>query len=124
MRVEISKLPPCRVAYLRAVGPYGAERIPALWERFVGWMERRGLLTTDSLRLGIAHDSPRIVPPEQCRYDACLVVPAEFPADGAVLVTDLPGWELGLTEFVGTPAEVRPAGDALWAALASAAGPE
>jgi AraC family transcriptional regulator len=118
MNVKIDDLPPYRVAYMRSIARYGPETIPALWEKFIGWMERRGLLTADSLRLGIAHDSPRVVPPEQCRYDACVVVPDDFEADDAVTVSALPGWKVGMTEFVGTASEVRAAGDALWASLA------
>jgi AraC family transcriptional regulator len=118
MNVEIEDLPACRVAYMRLVAPYSAERIPALWERFMKWMEARGLLTPDCLKLGIAHDSPRLVAPEACRYDACVVVSDGFEADDSVVVAYLPGWKVGRTEFVGTASEVRKAGDALWASLA------
>lgn len=118
MNVEIEDPPPCRVAYMRSVAPYSAETIPALWGRFIEWMEERGLLTSDCLKLGIAHDSPRVVPPEECRYDACVVVSEEFEADDSVRVADLPGWKVGTTWFVGTASEVRKAGDALWASLA------
>jgi len=120
MTVEIEDLRACRVAYMRLVAPYGAETIPALWERFIRWMEERGLLTPDCLKLGIAHDSPRVIPPEQCRYDACVVVANDFEADDSVSVADLPGWKVGMTEFVGTASEVRTAGDALWASLTDA----
>jgi DNA gyrase inhibitor GyrI len=118
MKVEIEDLPAYHVAYMRSVAPYDAETIPALWERFIGWMEGRGLLTPDCLKLGIAHDSPRVVPPDQCRYDACLVVPDDFQADDSIRVADLPGWKVGMTDFVGTASEVRLAGDTLWASLA------
>jgi AraC family transcriptional regulator len=117
MKVAIDKLPPYHVAYMRWVGPYGPETIPALWQRFIQWMERRGLLAPDNLKLGIAHDSPRVVPPAQCRYDACLVVPEDFVPDEIVSVTNLPGWKVGTTELVGTAHDVRSAGDALFTQL-------
>jgi DNA gyrase inhibitor GyrI len=104
---------------MRLVAPYSADRIPALWERFTTWMEARCLLKPDSLKLGIAHDSPREVPPDECRYDACVVVSDDFEADDSVAVADLPGWKVGMTEFVGTASGVRQAGDALWASLAA-----
>jgi DNA gyrase inhibitor GyrI len=118
MNVEIEDLPASHVVYMRLVAPYSSETIPAHWERFIGWMEGRGLLTPDCLKLGIAHDSPRAIPPEQCRYDACVVVPDDFEADDSVSIADLPGWKVGMTGFVGTASEVRRAGDALWASLA------
>jgi AraC family transcriptional regulator len=117
MNVVIEELPACHVAYMRWVGRYGADTIPALWERFITWMEKRGLLTSDCLKLGIAHDSPRVIAPEQCRYDACVVVGQDFETDESVSVTDLPDWKVGMTEFVGTASEVRGAGDELWTSL-------
>lgn len=117
MAFVIEDLPGRRVAYLRLVGPYGPVTIPALWTRFITWIEGRGLLTAESLRLGIAHDSPRDVAPERCRYDACLVVPDDFSPDAVVSVADLPGCRLGVTDFVGQAADVRGAGDALWTEL-------
>jgi AraC family transcriptional regulator len=122
MKVTIEDLPAYHVAYMRLVGPYGPETIPALWERFIKWMQGRGLLTPDCLRLGVAHDSPRLIAPEQCRYDACLVVPGDFVGDESVSMADLPGRKVGMTEFVGTAGEVRSAGDALWGWLVRSGG--
>jgi AraC family transcriptional regulator len=91
MNVTVTTLPPHRVAYMRHVGPYGALGIPGLWERFTRWMDTRGLLGADSIKLGIGHDDPEVTAPEKCRYDACVVIPESFQGDRWVNVTEAPG---------------------------------
>lgn len=114
MRVVIQELPAYRVAYMRHVGPYGAGGIPALWVRFRKWMDARGLLAADSLRIGIGHDDAWVTPPEKCRYDACVVVPPGFPGDPHVNILELPGGRYAVTRFAGTPHQVPGAWDALY----------
>ena len=92
MSVEIRELPPCRVAYMRHVGPYGEDgRIGALWIAFERWIRANGLRHAGTQTIGIGHDAPSIAAPEKLRYDACLVVDARFDADRLVNITDLPG---------------------------------
>jgi AraC family transcriptional regulator len=114
MSVTVKELPPYRVAYMRHVGPYGAHGIPGLWQRFGEWMSTRGLLGPDSIKLGIGHDDPLVTAPEQCRYDACLVVPAHFDGDKWVNVMEVPGGKYAVAEFVGTAHGIRDAWDGLY----------
>jgi len=114
MRVIIQELPPHRVAYMRNVGPYGAGGIPALWIRFRQWMSTRGLVERDRLRIGIGHDDAWVTPPEKCRYDACVVVPPDFPGDRLVNVTELPGGRYAVRRYSGTAHRIPLAWDALY----------
>ena len=91
MSVSVRELPPYHVAYMRYVGPYGAHGIPETWTRFDKWMEACGLRPEGRVTVGVGYDDPRITAAEQCRYDACVVVPADFQADRRVSVMDLPG---------------------------------
>jgi AraC family transcriptional regulator len=81
MSIQIRELPPYHVAYMRYVGPYGPHGIPELWIKFQKWMEARGLATDTAIKLGVGHDDPGITAAEKCRYDACVVVPPDFPPD-------------------------------------------
>jgi AraC family transcriptional regulator len=114
MNVTMRELPRYRVAYMRHVGPYGPHGIPELWKRFTGWMETRGLLGEDSIRLGIGHDDPAVTAPEKCRYDACVVVPENFKGDKWVNVIDVPGGKYAVAEFIGTADKIREAWEALY----------
>jgi AraC family transcriptional regulator len=119
MNVRVTTFPRYRVAYMRHVGPYGTSPsseagIPAPWERFSKWMETRGLLGPDAIKLGIGRDDPEVTAPEKCRYDACVVVAESFAGDKWVNVTDVPPGTYAVSEFVGTAHEIRDAWEALY----------
>ena len=116
MSVRVRELPPYHVAYMRYVGPYGAHGIPELWTRFDKWMEARGLRPEARVTLGVGYDDPRITAAEQCRYDACVVVPADFQADRRVNVMDLPGGPCAVATFTGTADEITDAWDHVFTA--------
>ena len=111
MQVTVKDLPTVRVAYMRNVGPYGAHGIPGLWIRLHRWMAPRGLEGNDAVPLGVAYDDQRVVAPEKCRYDACVVVPEDFRDDGSIDFTRIEGGRHATTLFVGTPEEIGAAWD-------------
>jgi AraC family transcriptional regulator len=112
--VKVVMMPGYRIAYMRHVGPYGAHGIPGLWTRFTKWMETRGLLGPDAIKIGIGHDDPEVTAPEKCRYDACVVVQENFQGDRWVNVTAVPGGKYAVTEFIGTAHQIRDAWEALY----------
>jgi AraC family transcriptional regulator len=114
MDVKIAELPSYHVAYMRYVGPYGPHGIPALWKRLYEWMETRGLDGPDTVKLGIAHDDPDVTAVERLRYDACVVVPADFAGDKWVNVMDVPGGRVAISSFTGTAHEIENAWNALY----------
>lgn len=73
MELKIEHLPTCRIAYIRRIGPYGPRNREAM-ESLKNWVKDNRLLTDESVILGIAQDDPTVTKPEQCRYDACLVI--------------------------------------------------
>ena len=113
MHVVVRTLPAFHVAYMRYVGPFGPHGIPELWTRLRQWMERRDLVGAE-ISLGVAHDDPDVTDPEKCRYDACVVVPADFTPDRWVNVTDLAGGKYAVSSFTGNADDIRAAWDALY----------
>jgi len=114
MNVRVAELPAHHVAYMRYVGPYGAHGIPDLWKKFRKWMETHNLISDQTVTLGVAYDDPDITAPDRCRYDACVVVPAEFAPDRWVNVMDVTGGKFAVSEFVGNAHEIRGAWEALY----------
>jgi AraC family transcriptional regulator len=112
--VTIKELPSSRVAYMRHVGPYGADGIPDLWKRLNAWIARHDLDGPDRVTVGIAYDDPVVTPPARCRYDACVVVPRTFAADRLVNLTDVPGGKYAVSVFTGTPHEIVSAWHAVY----------
>jgi AraC family transcriptional regulator len=111
MAVTVRDLPTYHVAYMRYVGPYGPHGIPALWARLLAWMRPRDLATDDRLTLGVALDDPAITAADRCRYDACVVVPADFRADRWVNLADIPAGRYAVARFTGSAHEIQDAWD-------------
>ncbi|MEE1822784.1 GyrI-like domain-containing protein [Streptomyces sp. BE20] len=72
----VEDIPEFRIAYLRHVGPYGPGNAAPM-ERLKEWATTNGLFRADSVVLGIARDDPARTTPQNCRYDACLVLPQD-----------------------------------------------
>jgi DNA gyrase inhibitor GyrI len=66
-----------------------------------------------TIALGVAYDDPNVTAAEQCRYDACVVVPASFAPDRWMNVMDVLGGKYAVSEFVGTAHEIRGAWEAV-----------
>jgi AraC family transcriptional regulator len=107
MKVNVVDAPPTRVAYLRHLGAYGPD-VGAFWNKTVmPWIGSLGLL--DKPRYGIGLDNPSVTPAAQCRYDACVEVPADFVAKAPAALVTLPGGRYAVREFAGSPETINDA---------------
>jgi AraC family transcriptional regulator len=112
MKVTLVDRNPVTIAYLRHLGAYG-EPIARFWQEvYVPWaiMNKLG---ANHARYGISHDDPSITAPEQCRYDACAEVSADFVAIGSAFKTTIPGGKYAVLKFKGNAEQVGEA----WASL-------
>ena len=113
MKMTIVERSPVRVFYLRHTGPLG-EPVGKFWRTTVSpWLADHGLL--DCPRFGVAVDNQMDTPPEKCRYDACVEVPAGLRLPDAEETT-IPGGRYAITHFKGTGAQIGVA----WAAFLAA----
>lgn len=103
MHISLQQLPPTRVAYLRHIGPYG-QSVHEFWMNTVlPWRQAQGL--EQRACYGIGHDDPSLAAPEQCRYDACVEVEADFVPRSPASVQTLPGGRYAVARFRGTLAD-------------------
>lgn len=91
MTYKIEEMSKNRIAYMRRVGPYGADNY-ALMKKFKEWAKANGLFTTSAVILGISQDNPAVTTAENCRYDVGIVVSEDFTTtDTDVDIAELPG---------------------------------
>lgn len=112
MKVTLVDRKPVTIAYLRHLGAYG-EPIARFWQEvYVPWaiMNKLG---PNHARYGISHDDPSITAPEQCRYDACAEVTADFVVIGGAFKTTIPGGKYAVMKFKGNAKQVGES----WASL-------
>lgn len=100
-------LRPTELIAFRACGPYGTAA-PDAWERMFRWMGQYGLRGVVNRGYGMAHDDPRVVPAENCRYDACIEVQRHLPpgATDQLVRTTLPGGPYARYRFTGPHTEL------------------
>ena len=105
MKVETKQLPLFHVAYMRHIGPYG-RGVSQHWAKFSKWSKTHDLVVKGAVTLGISHDDPSVTPPEKCRYDACITVPADFKAGPEVNLADIPGGKYAVMAFKGSDRDI------------------
>ena len=97
---------PVKVSCLRYTGPFG-EPLMRFWRAKVGpWLADHGLV--DCPRYGMTLDDPATTPPERCRYDACVELPAGLSLPDAADAV-IPGGTYAITPFKGTAIAIGPA---------------
>jgi len=99
-RIEITRTPSTRVAYMRSVGNYQTE-LAATWGRFFAWQSGRGLGGPSVAKYNLPLDNPDLTPPDKQRADCCLAVPDDFTAEGEVGVQTIPGGDYAVAVHVG-----------------------
>ncbi len=109
MTYQIEEMSKSRIAYMRRVGPYGADNY-ALMKKFKEWVKANGLFTSSAVILGISQDNPAATPPENCRYDVCIVVSEDFTtSDADVNVAELTGGKYAVFTIEHTAEAIRKA---------------
>ncbi|UQZ35610.1 DNA gyrase inhibitor [Paenibacillus sp. PK3_47] len=108
MNIKIETLPKTRIAYVRQTGPYGPGNIQAM-NKLKQWAGERQLLTESAILFGIPQDHPEMTPPEQCRYDACIVIPDDYGVDSSIPESEFSGGEYLVCKIRHTAEDVQKA---------------
>lgn len=91
MNMNIENIPTCSIAYIRRTGTYG-EGNRRTMEQLKHWAKASNLMNDNTVIFGIAQDDPQTTLPEDCRYDACiLITDNSFKATGSVLLGEISG---------------------------------
>lgn len=90
MNITVETLPKYRIAYVRQVGPYGPANIQAM-NKLKKWAKEKNLLVKSAILFGIPQDNPETTLPENCRYDACLVISNDHQMDDSMYESELSG---------------------------------
>lgn len=111
MTIKFEIMPKTRIAFVRQVGPYGTENIQAM-EALKKWAKKNKLLNGSSILLGIAQDNPETTLPENCRYDACIVISDDYhlnKTDNNIFETEFAGGNYVTYEVKHTAEDIQKA---------------
>ncbi|MDK8179600.1 GyrI-like domain-containing protein [Paenibacillus sp. UMB4589-SE434] len=107
MKSKVETLPNYRIAYMRGVGPYGPANIEVM-EKLKKWAEEKNLLTSATL-FAIPQDNPETTLPENCRFDACIVISKDYQIDASICEGELPGGKYLIFEVKHTAQDIQKA---------------
>jgi AraC family transcriptional regulator len=93
LEVQVRRLAPRTIAYLRHVGPYKGDTalFRRLFEKLFAWAEPRGLMSPNMQYLSLIQDNPNLTPAARQRLEVALVVPEGTAANGEIGVKTLEG---------------------------------
>ena len=87
MKFKVETLPNYRIAYVRRAGPYGPGNIEVM-ERLKKWAKERNLLES-AILFAIPQDNPETTLPENCRFDACIVLSNDYQMDDSIYESEI-----------------------------------
>lgn len=87
----IKKLPPCRVAYIRVVGPDDSALHVQALRRLFSWAADKGLYGGQMIVIGAGWSDSAINPSDPFVFDVCIIVSEEVKGEGEVGIQDFPG---------------------------------
>ncbi|MCB0494868.1 MAG: AraC family transcriptional regulator [Cyclobacteriaceae bacterium] len=98
----IKSIPPTRVAFVRAFGPYGSESTGKAWNTLMHFADKNGLLRKETQLLGISYDNPEIVKENKCEYNACISLEKDIRPEGEVGIKELKGGKYAVFTYKGS----------------------
>ncbi|MGE8207641.1 AraC family transcriptional regulator [Heyndrickxia sp. NPDC080065] len=107
MKFKVETLPNYRIAYMRRVGPYGPANIEVM-EKLKKWAKEKNLLES-AILLAIPQDNPEKTLPENCRYDACIVISKDYQLDDSICETELSSGKYAIFKVKHTAEDIQKA---------------
>jgi AraC family transcriptional regulator len=84
--VQVRRLAPATIAYLRHVGPYKGDTalFRRLFEQLFAWAGPRGFMGSETSYLSLFQDNPNLTPAAKQRMEVALTVPEGTAGTGAI----------------------------------------
>ncbi|PLR68821.1 AraC family transcriptional regulator [Bacillus sp. UMB0893] len=117
MKFKVETLPNYRIAYMRRVGQYGPANIEVM-EKLKKWAKEKNLLES-AILFAIPQDNPETTLPENCRFDACIVIPNDYQVDDSVFEGELSGGKYLIYEVNHTAVDIQKAYSDIFPSLRS-----
>ncbi|MEH7239525.1 AraC family transcriptional regulator [Bacillus sp. JJ1562] len=107
MKFYVERIPNYRIAYVRRVGPYGSANMEVM-ERLKKWAKERNLFKS-AIIFAIPQDNPETTLPENCRFDACIVISQDYQTDDSICERELSGGKYLIFKVKHTAEDIQKA---------------
>lgn len=117
LKFKVETLPNYRIAYVRRVGPYGSANIEVM-EKLKKWAKEKNLFES-SIIFAVPQDNPETTLPENCRYDACIVLSNDYQMDDSIYEGEISGGKYYVYEIKHTAEDIQKAYAEIFTAVQS-----
>jgi DNA gyrase inhibitor len=117
MKFKVETLPDYRIAYMRRVGQYGPTNIEVM-EKLKKWANEKNLLES-AILLAIPQDNPETTYPDNCRFDACIVISKDYQMDDSIYESELSGGKYLIYKVKHTAEDIQRAYAGIFPSLQS-----
>ncbi|WP_100330429.1 AraC family transcriptional regulator [Bacillus xiapuensis] len=117
MKFKVETLPNYRIAYVRRVGPYGSANFEVM-EKLKKWAKNRNLLKS-AILFAIPQDNPETTLPENCRFDASIVISKDYQLDDSIYEGELSSGKYLIYEVKHTAEDIQKAYADIFSSLQS-----
>jgi DNA gyrase inhibitor len=115
MKFYVERITNYRIAYVRRVGSYGSANIEVM-EKLKKWAKERNLFKS-AIILAIPQDNPETTLPENCRFDACIVISKDYQIDDSISESELSGGKYLIFKVKHTAEDIQKAYAEIFPAL-------
>lgn len=117
MKFKVGSLPNYRIAYMRRIGPYGNANIEIM-ENLKKWAKEKNLLES-AILFAIPQDNPETTLPDNCRFDACIVISSNYQINESVFEGEISGGKHLIYEVKHTAEDIQEAYSNIFSSLQS-----
>ncbi|WP_017473103.1 AraC family transcriptional regulator [Amphibacillus jilinensis] len=108
MKFKVETFPNYRTVFMRRIGQYGPANIEVM-ENLKKWAKERNLLES-AILFAIPQDNPETTLPDNCRFDACIVIPNDYQeVDDSVLEGQITAGKYLIYEVKHTAEDIQKA---------------
>lgn len=107
LKFKVETFPNYRIAYMRRVDPYGSGNIEVM-EEVKKWAKDRNLLES-AILFAIPQDNPETTLPENCRFDACIMLSNDYQMDDSIYEGKISGGKYLVYEIEHTAKDIQKA---------------
>jgi AraC family transcriptional regulator len=104
--VKIKSLKPQKLAYIEHTGSYSEIPYDKYYDTLYSWAKEKKV-RPGMKALGIFHDDPHKIPPEQCKSEICIPIFGKADSDEEVKVKELPSMEVAQIKHKGSSEEYK-----------------
>ncbi|WP_416150143.1 AraC family transcriptional regulator [Salipaludibacillus sp. HK11] len=105
MKFKVETIQKHRIAFIRRVGQYGPANIKVM-EKLKRWAKEKNLLES-AILFAVPLDNPETTLPDNCRFDACIVIQNDYQVDDSVLEGELSGGKYLIYEVKHTADDIQ-----------------